>query len=242
MVQTQPLPPANPVSAGCPQTSAATFEVIPIEGPVTDHPDVGHGDLNIALRGYQPVATPLDLVFYEGQTDPDPPQLTGLFQPNRPVLLQQGYQVNHWLWDAGQCGGQANGCAGSAIGEWEITLVGLAATPGETINIPQRSTQIYGGGYKALVLYAAEQQITLGYTRRDTVAAGYVVHIEGVCVDPNLLTLYQAQHTNGWRSTGALPALRNDQSLGTAAGAEIRVAIRDNGAFMDPRSSKDWWH
>jgi hypothetical protein len=150
MVQTQPLPPAKPVSAGCPQTSAATFEVIPIEGPVTDHPDVGHGDLNIALRGYQPVAAPLDLVFYEGQTDPDPPQLTGLFQPNRPVLLQQGYQVNHWLWDAGQCGGQANGCAGSAIGEWDITLVGLAATPGETINIPQRSTQIYGGGYKAL--------------------------------------------------------------------------------------------
>lgn len=241
IVHAQTWPTEGNVSLGCPLTSAAAFAVIPIEGPATDHPDVAHGDLNIALRGYQPVNEVLDLIFYEGQTDPDPPQLAGLFQPNRPARLSQGYQVNQWMWDAGQCGGQVDGCPGGAIGEWGITMAGLPATPGESISLPERAAQIYGGGYKALVLYAAEQQITLGYTRQDTVAAGYVVHVVGVCVDPNLLVLYRAQHTNGWRNTGSLPALRNDQRLGTAASDEIRVAIRDNGAFMDPRSMKDWW-
>jgi hypothetical protein len=29
--------------------------------------------------------------------------------------------------------------------------------------------------------------------------------------------------------------------LGRATGAEVGVAIRDKGSFMDPRSLKDWW-
>ena len=93
-----------------------------------------------------------------------------------------------------------------------------------------------------MVLYAEERRITLGYTRRDSVATGYAVHIEDVCVDPNLLALYQAQtDSDGWHNTGYLPALRNNEALGTALDNEIKVAIRDNGAFMDPRSRKDWW-
>jgi hypothetical protein len=61
-------------------------------------------------------------------------------------------------------------------------------------------------------------------------------------VDPNLLALYRAQvDAGGWHVTGQLPALRHNQPLGTAFGAEIQAAIRDNGTFMDPRSHKDWW-
>jgi hypothetical protein len=102
--------------------------------------------------------------------------------------------------------------------------------------------QIYRGGFIALVLYAEEQRITLGYTRRDNVAAGYAVHLENVCVNPNLLALYRAQRDqNGRHTSGFLPALRNNQVLGTALGDEIGVAIRDAGSFMDPRSHKDWW-
>jgi hypothetical protein len=93
-----------------------------------------------------------------------------------------------------------------------------------------------------MVLYAEEKRITLGYTRRDTVAAGYAVHLEGVCVDPNLLALYRQQiRPDGYRATNRLPALRNNQPLGTALGTEIQLAIRDRGTFMDPRSCKDWW-
>jgi len=106
----------------------------------------------------------------------------------------------------------------------------------------KRLSQIFGGGYKAMVLYAEQTRITLAYTRQDSVIPGYTVHIENVCVDPNLLSLYKAQTgADGWHVTGNLPALRNDQALGTALNMEIQVAIRDKGSFMDPRSAKDWW-
>jgi hypothetical protein len=39
----------------------------------------------------------------------------------------------------------------------------------------------------------------------------------------------------------ALPALRPGQPIGRAPGSEIDAAIRDSGAFLDPRSRKDWW-
>jgi hypothetical protein len=38
-----------------------------------------------------------------------------------------------------------------------------------------------------------------------------------------------------------LPALRHDQSFGVARTTEVRLAIRDRGTFLDPRSRKDWW-
>ena len=121
-------------------------------------------------------------------------------------------------------------------------MVGLATSPGEPVSIPGRNAPIYRGGFKALVLYADDRQLTLGYTRHDSVAGGYVVHLLGLCVDPNLLALYRAQNDDhGWRATGHLPALRSGQIIGTAQGAELKVAVRDNGSFMDPRSSKDWW-
>jgi hypothetical protein len=120
-------------------------------------------------------------------------------------------------------------------------LAGFVTTRGEAIYIPERGPEIYGGGYKVLVLYAEETRITLNYTRQDTVENGYTVHLEDVCVDPNLLALYRAQtDANGWH-TGQLPALRNNQALGTALNTEIKVVIRDRGTFMDPRSRKDWW-
>ncbi len=226
----------------CLASSSASFDLLSIAGPATDHPDHLHGDFNLARRGYAVVPESLELVSFDGATDPDAPQLSGLFQPNRTPAIRSVYRVNEWLWDAGRCDGRIHGCPGSLIDDWEVTMVGLATKPGEAIRIPERSAQIFNGGYKALVLFADERQITLGYTRRDTVAAGYVVHILGVCVDPNLLALYRAQNdADGWRSSGQLPALRNDQILGTALGSEIKVSIRDNGSFMDPRSSKDWW-
>jgi hypothetical protein len=191
---------------------------------------------------YQLVPEFLGLVKFDGPTAPDPPQLSGLFLPNRGPLVSTTYRINDWLWDAGQCGGQVDGCPGSLIDDWEVTLVGLATRPGESLSIPERAANIYPGGYIALVLYAADSQITLGYTRRDTVSDGYAVHVQGLCVDPNLVALYRAQNdANGRRASGLLPALRADQVIGLALGDEIKVAIRDKGTFMDPRSGKDWW-
>ena len=93
-----------------------------------------------------------------------------------------------------------------------------------------------------MVPYAEENRLTLIYTRNDTVASGYAIHIENICVDSNLLALYRAQtDAAGWHTTGQLPALKNNQQIGTAFVGGVRVAVRDRGAFMDPRSRKDWW-
>ncbi len=222
---------------GCPTSSSASFETIPFTGAPADHPDYLHGDLNLSLRGYAAASASLNLVDYSGGVDGGAPQLAGLFSPNQYPGISAAYQVNDWNWACG-----TDGCRGDPLATWPTTLIGLQTTPGQAVSIPERNAEIYGGGYIAIVLYAEERRLTLGYTRDDTVANGYAVHLENVCVDPNLLALYQAQvDANGWRSTGKLPALKNNQTLGVAFGEEIQAAIRDRGSFMDPRSRKDWW-
>lgn len=119
-----------------------------------------------------------------------------------------------------------------------VTLIGLKTTPGEPIHIPSRRPDIFNGIYRAMVLYATETLITLVYLRDDTPAFGYVGHIEDVNIDSNLLNLYQEMNAAG---RTRLPALRNQERLGNAIGPSIKIAIRDNGSFMDPRSRKDWW-
>jgi hypothetical protein len=42
-------------------------------------------------------------------------------------------------------------------------------------------------------------------------------------------------------SSLTLPALWPGQPLSLARGSKIDAAIRDSGAFLDPRSRKDWW-
>jgi len=134
------------------------------------------------------------------------------------------------------------GHAGSPITTWPVTLIEFPTAFGDAIYSPERGPEIYGGGYTAMVLYAEEQRITLKYTRDDNVVGGYAAHLENVYVDPNLLALYRAQTDSaGWHVTGRLPALRNNRQLGTAFTGGVKVAIRDTGAFMDPRSRKDWW-
>jgi hypothetical protein len=87
-------------------------------------------------------------------------------------------------------------------------------------------------------LYASPERITLKYTRDDNVVDGYTLHLEKVCVEPTLLALYQKLTDDG---RIALPALRPGQPLGRATGAEVDVAVRDKGTFMETRSRKDWW-
>ncbi len=229
----------KPEPSECPTFSTATFNLIPLDGgPVRDHPDYLHGDLNLQQRGYVITDKTKGLVDISGSTDPDAPQLAGLFSPNNFPGIVSVYQVNSWNWSCG-----VHGCPGPPVTDPEVTLIGLSTTKGQPISIPERSDDIYSGEYKALVLYAAEKQITLKYTRKDSVVGGYSANIENVCVDPELIKLYQAQvDADGYHNTNYLPALRNNEAFGAALDGEIRVTIRDGlGTFLDPRSRKDWW-
>jgi hypothetical protein len=215
--------------APCAPIPGETYGVLSVLPPPTDRPAEVHADLNLALRGYEPASAYKGLVDYSGGTDPNAPQLPGLFADDRTATFSSVYQVHDWYWECN--------CRGALITDPEVTLAGLEVTPGETVHVPRSGYHI-GDGYQVLVLYASTQRITLKYTREDNVVYGYTLHVENICVEPDLLALYQTWNDAG---RGYLPALRAGQAFGRARGSEIGVAIRDTGRFMDPRSRKDWW-
>lgn len=209
------------------------YAAIPVDGPTTDRQPSLHGDLNLSLRGYTSTVAALELVDVNGGADVDAPQLSGLFSEPRLPTFAATFQVYDWDWACGE-----NGCPTQPLDAPPVTALAMATSSGENIYLPSRAPQIYAGGYKALVLYAESERITLTYLREDTVAFGYALHIENIQVDPALLALYQTLNAAG---RGELPGLRNGDKIGTALGTSITIAIRDRGTFMDPRSRKDWW-
>lgn len=237
LAEEEPAPQSDPApeqpSGDCPQASSSAYTTVPIDGGGLSHPDYLHADLNLAVRGYAPTDAAPDLFNKDGPVDGDPPQLAGIFGDYRRPPFGATYRVYDWDWSCGE-----HGCRGGLTETGAATLLTLGANAGEALGIPHRGAQVYGGGYKALVLYAESSRITLGYTREDSVANGYVVHLENVCVDPNLLALYRSSNATG---RAFLPALREDEVLGTAGSSQIMVAVRDRGVFFDPRARQDWW-
>lgn len=225
-----PVPPAPAggmaPGAAIPGESYGTLSVV---GPPTDRPAAQHGDINLALRGYSRTTAKLGLIDMGGPTDSRAPQLAGLFADRRTPVFSNVYRTNAWDWGSNSRGGP--------VTDFEVTVAGFAAQPGETLHVPDSGYSI-GSGYTVLVLYAEASRITLKYTGEDNVVKGYTLHVDGICVEPNLLALYERMNAAGRRQ---LPALRAGQAFGRARGNEVQVAIRDTGRFMDPRVRKDWW-
>jgi hypothetical protein len=188
-----------------------------------------HPDINLAVRGYTPTTTSLGLVDL-GNTDPSGPQLAGLYATPHLPNFKAAYRVYDWDWD--------NQRRGDPIDTWDVTMLEMAAIPGETIHVPDRAGSEIAPGYKALVLYASPTRLTLKYTSEDTMATGFGLHLENICVDENLLAHYTTLNSEGRHS---LPAVQVGQAVGRASSDRIGVAVRDTGGFMDPRSHHDWW-
>jgi hypothetical protein len=195
-------------------------------------------DLRLSILGYVPASAPASLVEYGGATDSDPPKLYGMFAPARAPAIVGVYQRRDWTWN--DAGGPPYGWPAGTNKDWPASVIEVSAVAGEAIYIPTRNAAIWTNGIVAMVLYAGARELTLAYTRQDSVTEGYVVHLLNFCVDANLVVQYQAQTSGGRRATGMLPGLRNGQPVGVALGP-LTVAIRDRGAFLDPRSRKDWW-
>ncbi|MEN6480471.1 MAG: hypothetical protein ABFD20_12670 [Anaerolineales bacterium] len=217
----------------CEPISGVSYADTPASGyPAGDPPADQHPDLNLSLRGW--IRNPnahLGLVDYSGSTDAKAPQLLGLLSDRRAPVFSAAYRVYDWNW--------ANNTRGAPLTTYDATLAGLQTIPGETVHVPASGYNIGDTArYEVLVLYADQDSLTLKYTRDDNVIRGYTLHLEGLCVEPRLLALYEADNAAG---RSRLPGLVEYQAVGRAAGTEIQVAIRDNGAFMDPRSHKDWW-
>ena len=236
--------PSVALSTACPTASSTVFDLVPIEGAyyknnaLTDE----NADFRLSILGYAPAAASLGLVDYGGHTDSNAPKFNGMFEPNRTPAIRAAYQVYGWNWaDGGPAPTPPYGTRAAVNTSWPAHVIDLTTTAGETIQIPERSVVIWSGNNVALVLYASESEVTFAYTRNDSVM-GYVVHMLNLCVNPALVAAYRAQLTGaGKRATGYLPALKVGQTLGTARAGWVTVAIRDTGAYMDPRSRKDWW-
>ena len=215
--------------SSCHSIPGASFAALAVLPPVTDRPAADHADLNLSLRGYAIVDAAKGLIWLDGPTDSLAPKLQGLFQPQRHPPISATYQVYDWDWDCN--------CRGDILVEPEVTLAALETVSQETLHVPESGYEI-GSGYEVLVLFATPESITLKYTRTDNVVSGYTVHVEDICVEENLLALYETLDAAG---RAELPALVEGQAFGRAQGGAIHVAIRDTGQFMDPRSYKDWW-
>jgi hypothetical protein len=225
----QPVAPPVAQGAGCAGLPNEQYGAVTVSGPPSRLPAANHPDLNLGLRGYETTAVPATLIHIDGPVDSEAPQLTGLFADRRHATVAATYQVYDWDWECD--------CRGALISETAATLVGLQVAPGEPLFTPD-SPRTIGSGYEALVLYATADRITIKFTREDNVVSGYTLHLEEICVEPTLLARYQALDRAG---RGELPALRGGQPFGRAQGRAVRVAIRDNGQFLDPRGRPHWW-
>ncbi len=232
----------------CADIPGETYHALAPNPPPTDRPAEQHADLNLALRGYAPTNGALGLVDYSGGADSRAPQLYTLFADERTPNFASVAQVYHWLWETNS--------RGAVITDPPVTLATMQTANGELLRVPGSGYNIGTqalhppegrfkdaptddpNAYEVMALYAAPTRLTLKYTRDDNVVHGYTLHLENICVAPALLTLYQELNAAG---RAQLPALKAGQSFGRARENAIGAVIRDNGAFMDPRSRKDWW-
>jgi len=224
-------------------------------------PAWNHADKNLALRGLKDITGQpgyTTSVIDYGTDDSRGPQIPYLFGPNvtTPPTIVSYYQVYDWKWaDPPNPGTRSTNTVDTP---WPLQGLGLATTPGQLIYMPRTGTDNpIAPGYHAMVIYADAQNIALRYTNRDTGAAGwdgslggYTLHLRGIWVDPNLLSLYNSLD-NAARNTYYgipddnpdynLPYLSAGQPIGYAAGSEIQIVINDSGGIMDARSCNEWW-
>jgi len=224
------LPPPKPDKAfACTGIPGVKYTTLSPTNPYKGDP-AKHVDMNLLARTWRKVSATKGLVKINGPTDhKPPPTLHTLFVNNRVPGFSNVYQVQNWNWGCK--------CFKGYLTSPQVTLAGMVTKAGEVLRVPHSGYHI-GGGKTAMVIHIGKDTITLKYTREDDVVKGYTVHLAGVCIEPSLRALYNSCHKGGRKQ---LPALASKEPLGRAAGGEIKVAIRDTGAWMDPRSKKDWW-
>lgn len=220
-----------------PQASYGSID--PIEGYPGGPPPENHPDLNLAIRGYVPTTGekyPIDLS--NGLMGEKTPQI-GKMLSGRPTIVSL-YRIYAWDWTTGRKTVPMPEADDPAASVQQVSMIGLSTSAGEGVKVPPVYGNPISPEYNAMVIFANDDSITLKYTREDNIGInnGYAIQIENINVDPNLLSLYNQLDNSGRRE---LPAVSNEQVIGTAKGNEIRVVIRDTGDFLDPRSKLDWW-
>jgi hypothetical protein len=240
----------------CPATSSNTYTTgIAYQADWDDpvRPAYNHADKNLEMRSWDPNtyhALKRELISYNVlDRDPRAPQFATMFRPHRVPELVGFYQVHHWNWAPSPIPGTQAG----VITFPAVTALGLGMTQGEPLHVPESGYEISpGNAAEVLVLFADADSITFKFTREDSAATGYTLHVGNICTDPNLLALYDAlDDPAGPRYVYkpleerpyaySMVEMAEGQAFGVARGDEIVLAIVDTGSFLDPRSCYDWW-
>jgi hypothetical protein len=169
------------------------------------------------------------LVQIDGPTDTGAPKLHTLFQPPEVRTIAANYRGYDWDWSCN--------CKGGLIQDGDVQWVAFQTAPDEPIYVPKSGYEI-APGLEVRALLVDGDTVTLKYTIEDDVVYGYTLHIVGICPEPGLRAKYDSDQSAGRTE---LPALAESGPIGRACGSTTLVTIRDTGAFMDPRSEKDWW-
>lgn len=229
--------PSPTAESSCPRLPATYSLVTFISAPYKDNALTDlNPDLRLSVLGLEPTDAPSVLVDYDGTPDPDSPKISQILRAASPAIGRT-YLRYDWAWEYST---PPYGRRTALNREWPAAALELLTPTGAWVYPPARRAPIDGEGSVAMVLFAAEREIALGYTRSDSVEAGYVIYVLNLCVSPDLVALYRAQLADGRRATGHLPAVRADQPIGVSFGSII-VAVRDRGTFLDPRARADWW-
>ncbi len=243
-----PLIATGPEIFACATISTEVYTAGDVTAYDTDdpvRPAAQHADKNIALRSYAANtdgALQRELVDYGSDDPTQPPQFATLFSPNQVPPFAEFYRVYNWAWAASP----EAGTRGEISTFYKTTALGLTLPEGEPLYVPTSGYDI-GGGMEVVVLYADADTVTLHYSREDTAARGYTLHIDNICTDPNLLDLYeQLDAPDGDRYTDPsagyqLPELAAGQKFGTTDTDPMVILIADTGSFQDPRSCNEWW-
>lgn len=205
-----------------------------------------HADMNLSLRCYKEIANPSneELNFRPNgfRDDPKSPELYTIFNPARQIKATSAYQVYDWDWSNGPDGSRASLLDGDPPPpkEYPVTMWGIYADNDEALHVPKAGYNL-GDNTSAIVLYAEENRLTINFTRDDSVANGYTMHFENICVDRNLLKAFRDLPDKDQKSREKLVKLTPGQAIGFPKNNEVHIAVRDRGMFMDPRSEESWW-
>ena len=227
------MPPVPTIA--CPASSTAQWgEMAPQQNFIAGAAQ--SPDTNLNVRGWYRVNAPLGFTRYPYPTGEPPDGVHPLYLsnivPGANVAFVSAYQVHEWDWFGCNCGVPRSPLP------YPVTMLGLRSTPGQPLHIAGRDLTVDPQGFTAMVLYADAGQLALKYTWDDRVDTGYIVHLVNLCVDPNLIVLYDRLNREGRHK---LPGVYNHSVVGIAQGGEVAVAVRDSGSFLDPRSWQDWW-
>lgn len=166
----------------------------------------------------------------------------------KPTKLTAAYDVSY--------GGSVPQGNDTAI-KGDAPVLEIPTDAGSAVKVPSTGYDI-GGGYEAMVVFAAADRVTLHVGRHEyfvgsgqnncnggPCSGGYWIYVKGICVDKQILQAYDGVKA-AQQSAGAdknpiqLPMVKPGQILGNATGTSVVVGVRDNGPFITTSKPVYW--